>query len=652
MPSVKTAVPFSTKELFRGFTSVTKIENLNYLDVSEVTDMRGMFRECFKLESLDLSEFNTSRVTNMSQMFTSCWNLKELDVSSLNTENVEYMVDMFCQCSKVTSLDLSKFNTEKVISMSAMFRDCKALRSIDLSSFDTKNVTNMSLMFQECESLESLDLRNFNFGKVKDVSSMFYWCASLSEIVCKVKNALSGKEGLESEDMFGSCVSLVGEKGTVWDEEHTDASYARLDEAPENPGYFTSEPRKLYGKFIGDADGRILEIYYDSKMDPTSDYTPEEWFASDLRYTVQNVWFDESVKQARPASLEALFSGFTSLKTFEHLDYLNTSNVKAMNGMFYNCTSIDTLDLRSFDWSNVTNTRVMFNNCENLKTIYCKVNLNETGIDESEDMFYGCKKLVGQNGTEYNPEHTDKEYAREDGGPESETPGYFTIADKEIYGVISETELYIYYDRYKDEDEDFLSPEEWIEAPGIEAVETVNFQIDNEAKPVSTAEWFHGFTSLTTIENLDMLNTSEVTDMHQMFSGCASLETLDLRSFDWSKVTDISEMFRNCANLTTIYCAEDLHAMDHITASWLMFNGCDKLAGNRGTKYDKDITDNWYARPDEGESAPGYFTSSDKPTGLSGVQEDKAQCTKVLRNGILYIQRGGKTYNVTGQITE
>ena len=50
---------------------------------------------------------------------------------------------MFNNCSKIQSLDLSYFNTSKVTQMGYMFYNCKELISLDLSSFDTSNVTNI-----------------------------------------------------------------------------------------------------------------------------------------------------------------------------------------------------------------------------------------------------------------------------------------------------------------------------------------------------------------------------------------------------------------------------------------------------------------------------------------------------------------------------
>ena len=48
---------------------------------------------------------------------------------------------------------------------------------------------------------------------------------------------------------------------------------------------------------------------------------------------------------------------------------------------------------------------------------------------------------------------------------------------------------------------------------------------------------------MTSID-LSVLDTSEVTNMSNMFSACISLTSLDVSNFDTSKVIDMSDMFR------------------------------------------------------------------------------------------------------------
>jgi surface protein len=48
-----------------------------------------MFKDCFELEYLDLSNFNTSKVTNMVWMFEDCNKLKYLNLLNFSISNCE-----------------------------------------------------------------------------------------------------------------------------------------------------------------------------------------------------------------------------------------------------------------------------------------------------------------------------------------------------------------------------------------------------------------------------------------------------------------------------------------------------------------------------------------------------------------------------------
>ena len=150
-------------------------------------------------------------------------------------------------------------------------------------------------------------------------------------------------------------------------------------------------------------------------------------------------------------------------------------------------------------------------------------------------------------------------------------------------------------------------------------------------RPTSTREWFSGWRYLVNIANIQNLNTSEVTDMSNMFKGCSSLERikigfntakvtnmsnmfngctslsiLDLTGFDTSKVTDMSSMFYGCSNLLVIF-ASDLWSTTAVTSSSNMFYGCEKLIGGNGTHYNSSYVDK--ARACIDGNPAGYFTT-------------------------------------------
>ena len=194
-----------------NLTTVTGIENLN---TNHVTNMYSMFSDCSKLTSLDVSGFNTSNVTDMGYMFVGCSGLTTLDVRGFNTSNVTNMRNMFDSCSGLTSLDVSNFNTANVTNMYGMFMNCSGLTTLDLSSFNTAKVEVMENMFCQNTALTtiSVDGTKWSTAAVASSTSMFYMCPN-----------------------------LVGGKGTTYDSNHVDASYAHIDGGMANPGYFTAK---------------------------------------------------------------------------------------------------------------------------------------------------------------------------------------------------------------------------------------------------------------------------------------------------------------------------------------------------------------------------------------------------------------------------
>lgn len=67
-----------------------------------------------------------------------------------------------------------------------------------------------------------------------------------------------------------------------------------------------------------------------------------------------------------------------------------------------------------------------------------------------------------------------------------------------------------------------------------------------------TTEYSDFFFLLHSIEGLDLLDTSNVTNMASMFAYCENLKSLDLLSFDTSKVTNMGSMFFNCSSLGSL----------------------------------------------------------------------------------------------------
>ena len=200
-------------------------------------DCMGLFQDCSKVETIDLSKADSSNVVNAKNMFCKCYYLTSLELGDFDTSNITNMDSMFKSCQLLTYLDLSYFDTSSVEDMTAMFKDCKKLSSIDLTSFDTSNVKSMSNMFYNCASLSQLHLGAFELSSVENMNHMFYGCNNLKTI--KVSELWNAENVDNSNEMFGGCNNIVGGEGTTYDPQHIDGEYARVD-ADEEPGYLTT----------------------------------------------------------------------------------------------------------------------------------------------------------------------------------------------------------------------------------------------------------------------------------------------------------------------------------------------------------------------------------------------------------------------------
>ena len=107
-----------------------------------------------------------------------------------------------------------------------------------------------------------------------------------------------------------------------------------------------------------------------------------------------------------------------------NLSNWHTAQVTNMSNMFNSCSSLTSLNISGWNTAQVTYMDNMFNNCSSLTSLDACTKWSTESVTISNDMFLGCLELVGGKGTTYDKNHTDKEYARIDGGPSD--PGYFT----------------------------------------------------------------------------------------------------------------------------------------------------------------------------------------------------------------------------------
>ena len=96
---------------------------------------------------------------------------------------------------------------------------------------------------------------------------------------------------------------------------------------------------------------------------------------------VKTIRFAEKV---RPKSCLYWFADFNNLTEIKNIENLYTDKSNSMKNMFAQCTSLNEINLKYFETSNVENMRAMFSNCSSLKYL----DLSSFDISKSEDCDY------------------------------------------------------------------------------------------------------------------------------------------------------------------------------------------------------------------------------------------------------------------------
>ncbi|WP_215507270.1 BspA family leucine-rich repeat surface protein [Peptoniphilus sp. EMRHCC_23] len=221
-------------------------------------------------------------------LFQNYEQLKTVDFAdAVDTSKVEVLNNLFYNCPQLESVSLASFDTSQLKNADYLFYGCKALKAVDLYRFDTTSVTSMIGMFNGCSALRTLDLSSFNTSNLQFTANMFYHCENLRTIF-----ATDGfrtdriTDRVNASNMFAGCTSLVGGKGTVYNEDHVNKEYARIDGGADQPGYFRLKSNRSYtitfetngGSKIGPAT--VSEGYLLNKpQDPAkADHTFAGWY--------------------------------------------------------------------------------------------------------------------------------------------------------------------------------------------------------------------------------------------------------------------------------------------------------------------------------------------------------------------------------------
>ena len=536
------------RSMFDGCSALTSLD-VSGFDTTNVTDMRSMFDGCSALTSLDVSGFDTTNVTNMRSMFDGCKALTSLDVSGFDTTNVKDMSSMFEGCKALTSLDVSGFDTTDVTSMNDMFTNCNLLTSLDVSGFDTTKVTSMAFMFQNCSSLTSLDVSNFVTSNVKDMSSIFQGCNALTSLdvsnfdttkVTNMNNMFSNCKALTSLDvsnfdttnvtdmsyMFSKCTALMSLNVIGWPKNtYTQTAISSLPVGDDDTNEIYTN---VYFSVPSGWDiNNILEfLSYTtnaSGIRPTFNtefdgYSVNETDNGDGMYTVGIATNNELTNL--PTSIS--FRNKANLLTVEKI---NTTNVTDMGYMFQGCKALTSLDVSNFVTTKVTNMTNMFQGCKALTSLDVS-NFVTTKVTSINGMFSNCKALTSLDVSGFDTTNvTDMGYI-------FQGCAALTSLDVSNFDTTDVTNMVCMFQNCRT----------------LTSLDVSNFVTTNVTNMLSM------FQDCAALTSLDVSNfvTTKVTNMLNTFNGCRKLTSLDVSNFDTTNVTNMTNMFYDCLALMTL----------------------------------------------------------------------------------------------------
>lgn len=334
-------------------------------------------------------------------------------------------------------------------------------------------------------------------------------------------------------------------------------------------------------------------------------------FASKDKYYVEDstlhIYNPDGGKVIAPTNSTNLFSNITiqtmdlkgldtsqvvnATAMFKNDYYLNsldiasfkTSKMKSLESLFERCNSLLNLDVSNFDTSQVTTMNRTFSDCNQLKIINIE-KWDTSNVTTMEYMFNDCNELQSLDLTNFNTSKCTN-FHNMFGGCCT-----LTTLDVSHFNTSKVTNMtWMFQKTYS------LKELKGFESWDLSQVKNISCMFIN-----------------TGLNEIKFPRADNILTIESTFQNCTNLVTVDLSNLKLNDTNSWLETFRNCPKLQTIYVADDF--INKSVSSRNTFYNCTSLVGGSGTKFDPTFIDSTGARIDGGVSNPGYFTAiSDKP---------------------------------------
>ena len=540
------------------------------------------------IETIDVSNWNLKETKDLHWLFASL-NAKEIIwLNTRDTSNITDMGEMFQFC-KLTGLDIKSWDVSNVTNMSSMFHTCSNLKELDLEWRNTSNVRNMNLILFNCWNLEWnlswWDFRNvgslaysFNWKYLNLTNAKFSWSLDYAFVQSSFEKIIFDWVDTSNVTTMRSMFNLC--------------SVTELDLS----SFDTSNVIDMSSVFIN-THLKKLNLSW--------------WNFKNIRFSIWNLGMYSMYSQLEELNLtNAIFSWSMngafhaiSISPIDRiiLDWVDTSRVTDMGGMFSDQTKLTWLNLSSFDTSNVTNMSQMFYYCSNLEELNLS-SFDTSNVANMSQMFSNCNSLTGLDLGNFNTNKVSNMYGIFGSCNNLEEINLswrdFRNASPNMMNMTywwnsSINKLNVTNAKYwTNMNQAFAWLRNLEEIKWLDTVDTSNV--------VDMSQMFNWCNKLGQLD-LSNFNTTNVRNMTQMFFNCSGMQKLDLSSFDTSNVNNMIAMFYNTPNLKTIYASDKFvtTALNEDNSSNDMFNGTKSIIWWNWTKFDQNYIDEEYAKIDK-----------------------------------------------------
>ncbi|MES2431225.1 MAG: BspA family leucine-rich repeat surface protein [Bacteroidota bacterium] len=344
-------------------------------DLSDVTNVRGMFMYCTKLQS-NLSGWDTHTITNMSEMFYGA-NLFDQNLGSWNISHVQNMTDMFNFCG----LSLTNYDSTLI------------------GWYNQPHLTNVTLGasgVEYCKAYSAHRSLVTNDGWI--ISDYFECPPTPADFVTKWN---TNNAGISLSNQIAIPTTDTGYNYTVtWGDGTIDSNViGNITHTYPAPGTYTVR-----------ISGTFPRIYFNNTGDRKKILSVEQW-GTDMHwrsFASAFAWCENLVINATDApdlsgvtNLSSMFSSCVLMNS--SLNTWNTSNITNMSSMFASAHAFNK-PLYNWNTSNVTNMSSMFAFASAFNQViytWNTVNWNTAKVTDMSNMFYNAS-LFNQNISNWN----------------------------------------------------------------------------------------------------------------------------------------------------------------------------------------------------------------------------------------------------------